>query len=141
MKVSVLIQGKGDIIRIGETEPISAAVKLLHDKRIGAVLVENAASEIVGILSERDLVRGMSLHGADLHDVAVAELMTTQLIRCAPDDSINQAMAKMTDRRIRHLPVFDGEDLVGLVSIGDLVKFRIDEIQTESDALRAYINS
>lgn len=141
MKVSVLIQGKGDIIRIGEAEPVSAAVKLLHEKRIGAVLVENAASEIVGILSERDLVRGMSLHGADLHGVAVAELMTTQLIRCAPDDSINQAMAKMTDRRIRHLPVFDGEDLVGLVSIGDLVKFRIDEIQTESDALRAYINS
>ena len=90
MKVSVLIQGKGDIIRIGEAEPVSAAVKLLHEKRIGAVLVENAASEIVGILSERDLVRGMSLHGADLHGVAVAELMTTQLIRCAPDDSITR---------------------------------------------------
>jgi CBS domain-containing protein len=76
-----------------------------------------------------------------LHDVAVSELMTTNVIRCSPNDTINEAMAMMTDRRIRHLPVFDGEELVGFISIGDLVKCRIMEVQTEAEALRQYIAS
>ena len=83
----------------------------------------------------------MAPHGADLHDVAVSELMTTNVIRCSPDDTVNEAMAMMTDRRIRHLPVFDGEELVGFISIGDLVKCRIMEVQSEAEALRQYIAS
>ena len=103
--------------------------------------MEGPGGEIAGILSERDIVRGMGQHGADLHDVKVSELMTADLIRCSPDDTVNEAMAMMTDRRIRHLPVFEGEELVGLISIGDLVKCRMMEVQSEAEALRQYINS
>ncbi len=83
----------------------------------------------------------MAPHGADLHDVAVSDLMTTNVIRCSPNDTVNEAMAMMTDRHIRHLPVFDGEELVGFISIGDLVKCRIMEVQSEAEALRQYIAS
>jgi len=83
----------------------------------------------------------MGPHGADLHDVAVSELMTTNIIHCSPDDSVNAAMAMMTDRRIRHLPVFDADQLVGFISIGDLVKCRIVEVQAEAEAMRQYIAS
>jgi CBS domain-containing protein len=105
------------------------------------LLVEDDAGAIAGILSERDIVRGMGPHGADLHDVEVAELMTKDLIRCSAQDSVNEAMAMMTDRRIRHLPVFEDEELVGFISIGDLVKCRIMEVQGEAEALRQYIMS
>ncbi|MFV2033103.1 MAG: CBS domain-containing protein, partial [Gammaproteobacteria bacterium] len=84
---------------------------------------------------------GMGPHGADLHDVRISELMTTNLIKCTKQDTVLQAMAMMTDRRIRHLPVFEGEELVGVISIGDLVKCRISEVQAESEALRQYIAS
>ncbi len=83
----------------------------------------------------------MAPHGADLHDVSVSELMTTNLIRCSSQDSVNEAMAMMTDRHIRHLPIFDGEELVGFISLGDLVKSRISEVQAEADAMRQYIAS
>jgi CBS domain-containing protein len=83
----------------------------------------------------------MGQHGADLHDVAVADLMTRNLIRCSSGDSVNEAMAMMTDRRVRHLPVFDDEQLVGFISIGDLVKCRITEVQAEAEAMREYIAS
>ncbi|MCZ6724433.1 MAG: CBS domain-containing protein [Gammaproteobacteria bacterium] len=108
---------------------------------MGALLVEDDAGKITGIISERDIVGGMGPHGADLHDVPVSELMTTRLIKCAPSDTVLEAMAMMTDRRIRHLPVFDGDDLVGLISVGDLVKYRISEVQAEAEAMRQYIAS
>jgi len=114
---------------------------MLTDNKIGALLVENENGGIAGILSERDIVGGMAPHGADLHDVAVEELMTRDIIRCSPDDTVNKAMAMMTDRRIRHLPVFEGEDLIGFISIGDLVKCRMMEVQAEAEALRQYIAS
>src|SRR5210317_981217 len=121
MKLAELIKGKHkDIIKIGSGSTIDEAAKTIASNRIGALLVEGDGGDIVGILSERDIVRGMSQHGADLHDVKVSELMTSDLVRCSPDDSVNEAMAMMTDRRIRHLPVFEDESLVGLISIGDL---------------------
>ena len=142
MKLAELLRGKsGEVFKVRTDQSIAEAATLMAEKRIGALLVEDDAGQIVGILSERDIVRGMGPHGADLHDVAVAELMTRNLVRAAPEDTINQAMAKMTDRRFRHLPVFDGDALVGFVSIGDLVKYRMMEVQAESEALRAYITS
>ncbi len=142
MKLAELLQGKsGEIYKIGVDQKIAEAATRLSQHKIGALLVEDAAGKIVGILSERDIVRGMGPHGADLHDVAVSELMTRDLIRCAPDDTVNKAMAMMTDRRIRHLPVFDGDELVGFLSIGDLVKCRIMEVQAEAEAMRQYIAS
>jgi CBS domain-containing protein len=142
MKLAELIKGRHkDIIKIGANGTIAEAANTIASNRIGALLVEGPGGEIAGILSERDIVRGMSQHGADLHDVKVSELMTADLIRCSPDDSVNEAMAMMTDRRIRHLPVFEGEELVGLISIGDLVKCRMMEVQSEAEALRQYILS
>ena len=142
MKLADLLRGKGpEVHRIGSHNSIAEAAVLLTENRIGALLVEDEDGKIVGILSERDIVRGMGPHGADLHDVEVAELMTQNLVRCSPSDSVNEAMAMMTDRRIRHLPVFDGEELVGFISIGDLVKCRINEVQAEAEAMRAYIAS
>jgi CBS domain-containing protein len=142
MKLAELIKSKEkEIVKITQDSKIAAAASTMTEAKIGALLVEDGAGKIVGILSERDIVRGMGPHGADLHDVEVSELMTRNLIRCSPDDTVNEAMAMMTDRRIRHLPVFDGEELVGFISIGDLVKCRIMEVQTEAEALRQYILS
>ncbi len=142
MKLAELLQGKsGEIHKIGVDQNIADAATMLTQHKIGALLVEDAGGKIVGILSERDIVRGMGPHGADLHDVAVSELMTRDVIRCALDDTVNKAMAMMTDRRIRHLPVYDGDQLVGFLSIGDLVKSRIMEVQAEAEAMRQYIAS
>jgi len=142
MKLAELIKGKqSDIVKISASSKIADAANTMTSNKIGALLVEDGAGGIAGILSERDIVRGMGPHGADLHDVEVAELMTKDLIRCSSQDSVNEAMAMMTDRRIRHLPVFDGDELVGFISIGDLVKCRIIEVQSEAEALRQYIMS
>jgi len=142
MKLAELIKGKQkEIVKIEVNSKIATAASTMTEAKIGALLVEDDAGEIVGILSERDIVRGMGPHGADLHDVEVSELMTRNLIRCSPNDTVNEAMAMMTDRRIRHLPVFEGEELVGFISIGDLVKCRIMEVQGEAEALRQYILS
>ncbi len=142
MKLSELIRGKGhEIVKIRADRNIADAAIALTENKIGALLVEDQNSKIVGILSERDIVGGMAPHGADLHDVEVSELMTPDLIHCSPNDTVNQAMAMMTDRRIRHLPVFEGDELVGFISIGDLVKCRIMEVQSEAEALRQYIAS
>ena len=142
MKLRELVRGKQkDIVKIKVDSKIAAAAETMTQNKIGALLVEDDAGAIAGILSERDIVRGMGPHGADLHDVQVSELMTRNLIRCSVDDTVNEAMAMMTDRHIRHLPVFDGEELSGFISIGDLVKCRIMEIQGEAEALRQYILS
>jgi CBS domain-containing protein len=142
MKLVELIKAKQkDIIQIGVDRTIAEAVNTITQHKIGALLVDDGAGTIVGILSERDIVRGMSQHGANLQDVKVSELMTSDLIRCAPGDTVNEAMAMMTDRHIRHLPVFEGEQLVGFISIGDLVKCRMMEVQSEAEALLQYIHS
>jgi CBS domain-containing protein len=142
MKLAELIRGKShEVVKIRDNRSIAEAATALTENKIGALLVENDDDAIVGILSERDIVGGMGPHGADLHDVAVSELMTADIIRCSANDTVNKAMAMMTDRRIRHLPVFDDEVLVGFISIGDLVKCRIMEVQSEAEALRQYIAS
>ena len=142
MKLAQLISANPrDIVKIREDSTIAAAADTITAEKIGAILVEDSSGAIVGILSERDIVRGMGPHGADLHDVLVSELMTRDLIRCAPGDTVNEAMAMMTERHIRHLPVFDGDNLVGLISIRDLMKCRIMEVQSEAEALRQYILS
>ena len=142
MKLAELLKAKQkEIAKISQDSTIAEAANTFADRKIGALLVNDQDSAIVGILSERDIVRGMSQHGTSLHDLKVSDLMTTNLIRCAPGDTVNEAMAMMTDRRIRHLPVFDDEQLVGFISIGDLVKCRMMEVQSEAEALRQYINS
>ena len=142
MKLSEVLSTKGsEVYRLKSDNSIAEAATKLTEKKIGALLVEDNDGKIVGILSERDIVGGMGPHGADLHDVPISELMTTNLIKCTSQDTVLQAMAMMTDRRVRHLPVFDGDDLIGVISLGDLVKCRISEVQSEADALRQYIAS
>ena len=142
MKLSEVLSTKGnEVYRLKTDNSIAEAATKLTEKKIGALLVEDNDGKIVGILSERDIVGGMGPHGADLHDVPISELMTTNLIKCTSQDTVLQAMAMMTDRRVRHLPVFDGDDLIGVISLGDLVKCRISEVQSEAEALRQYIAS
>ncbi|MCH8104660.1 MAG: CBS domain-containing protein [Proteobacteria bacterium] len=142
MKLSEVLSTKGNkVYRLKTDNSIAEAATKLTEKKIGALLVEDNDGLIVGILSERDIVGGMGPHGADLHDVPISELMTTNLIKCTSQDTVLQAMAMMTDRRVRHLPVFDGDDLIGVISLGDLVKCRISEVQSEAEALRQYIAS
>jgi len=135
------VKGNSEVFKIEMNTCIGDAAAMLTENKIGSLLVVNGNDNIVGILSERDIVSGMIPHGADLHDVPVSELMTSDLIRCAPDDTVLKAMAMMTDLRIRHLPVFEGDDLLGIISLGDLVKCRITEVQAEAEAMRQYINS
>ena len=140
MKLADLLKARNqDLIKIRAQDCIADAAKVLSANKIGALLVEDDSGKIVGILSERDIVGGMGPHGADLHDVAVSELMTADLIHCSPNDSVNKAMELMTERHIRHLPVFENDELLGLISIGDLVKWRIMEVQAEAEAMRQYI--
>jgi len=142
MKLAELLRGKNqDIVKIKASQNIAEAAAVLTEQKIGALLVEDESGGIAGILSERDIVGGMAPHGADLHDVAVEELMTRNVIRCSPEDTVHEAMAMMTDRRIRHLPVIENDQLVGFISIGDLVKYRIMEVQSEAEAMRSYIAS
>ena len=142
MILADLLRGKRHaLIEIKAKDCIADAATALTENKIGALLVQDDSGKVVGILSERDIVGGMGPHGADLHDVAVSELMTADIIKCAPEDTVLEAMAMMTDRRIRHLPVFDGDDLIGFISIGDLVKCRISEVQAEAEAMRQYIAS
>lgn len=135
------IKGTKTILKVRVDDSIAQAATMLTENKVGALLVEDEAGEIVGIISERDIVGGMGKHGADLKDVRVSELMTADLIRCNPSDTVLQAMAMMTDRHFRHLPVFDENQLVGFISIGDLVKCRIAEVQLEAEAMRQYIAS
>ena len=140
MKVSALLDQKGRTVHTTTVDVAAAdAAKMLVECRIGALLVVDDQGQAVGILSERDIVAGMASRGGDLTDVSVGDLMTTKLIKCAPGDSVSQLMAKMTERRVRHLPVYDGDQLMGIVSIGDAVKSRIEEIEAEATALREYI--
>ena len=135
------IKGDSEVFKIEMNTRIADAATMLTENKIGSLLVVNGNGSIVGILSERDIVSGMIPHGADLHDVPVSELMTSDLVRCTPDDTVLKAMAMMTDLHIRHLPVFEGDDLLGIISLGDLVKCRITEVQAEAEAMRQYINS
>lgn len=142
MILASILRGKGNqIFKLKANDSIAVAARKLTENKIGALLVEDDNGNIVGILSERDIVGGMGLHGADLHDVHASELMTHELIKCSPQDSVLEAMAMMNDRRVRHLPVFEDDHLVGLISVGDLVKCRISEVQAEAEAMREYISS
>lgn len=141
MYVSDILKKKGEsVITLGATEPVSVAVALLAENRIGAVLVIDDRSDIAGILSERDVVRGMHVHGESAFAKPVGELMTAEVVTCEPKDPVAAIMGMMTAQRFRHVPVIQDGNLVGMISIGDVVKSRIEEAQSEVEALRHYIS-
>lgn len=142
MYVDTILRKKGDTVIAVEPDClVSKAAQTLHEKRIGAALVRDKDGDIVGVISERDIVRGVAVNQETCLRMTVKELMTRPVITCAPTDSIDRIMELMTERRIRHLPVVDGDELVGIISIGDVVKQRISEIERESQALRQYITA
>jgi CBS domain-containing protein len=142
MKVQTILSAKGGRVEtIGPDRQIALAALKLRDARIGALVVSTHGREVKGIISERDIVRGIAERGAAALDLAVRNLMTPKVITCSPDDSVTHLMELMTSRRIRHVPVVtaDGE-LCGIVSIGDVVKNRLEELELEATVLRdAYI--
>lgn len=139
MLVSQILKAKGDLVfTVGPAETISAACALLHSRRVGAMVVLDA-DRVVGIVSERDLVRALAKEGATALDKPVSAFMTHDVIFAAPGETVDSLLGRMTDRRVRHLPVCVEERLVGIISIGDLVKWKISEVEAEADGLKAYI--
>lgn len=132
------IAGSGEVISVTGDQPVRDVVALLSERRIGAVPVMEGDA-VAGIFSERDVVYGLAREGEALLSRPVAHVMTAPAITVTPAESVIGALSLMTRRRIRHLPVVDHGALVGFVSIGDLVKHRIDRIERESEAMRAYI--
>ena len=140
MKVSDILGAKGNTVTTIRPEaPISTVVRRLKLEGIGALVVSEDAVQVVGIISERDIVRALAEVGADILEKRVLDLMTSPVKTCRLDANIKDIMAVMTRSRIRHLPVVEDGRLVGIVSIGDVVKQRISEIEHESAALRQYI--
>lgn len=139
MKVSDLLKGKGSAIKsIAPKASIRELADKLRIEGVGALVVCASEHQLDGIVSERDVVRGYAAHGAGIGDLTVADLMTRSVITCTPDEPIAKVARIMTERRIRHLPVRDGDKLVGVISIGDVLKSRIDEVQLEANVLRDY---
>ncbi|WP_119718834.1 CBS domain-containing protein [Cognatilysobacter tabacisoli] len=139
--VRQLLEAKApEIFAIGPDAPVIDAIRLMADKRIGAVLVMEGG-RLAGILSERDYARKIVLQGRSSSDTAVREIMTAQVVTVRPEDTADRCMQLVTDRRIRHLPVVVDGHVVGVVSIGDLVKAVIEDQQVELDQLQRYIAS
>lgn len=140
MQISHLIAGRtsGDVIACDTGASVREVIALLAARRIGALPVMEAG-KVVGIFSERDVIYRMADTGAACLDQPVSEVMTAPPITVTPQTKVIEALALMTRRRIRHLPVLEGEVLCGFISIGDLVKSRIDEVETEAAAMRDYI--
>jgi CBS domain-containing protein len=135
----ILVQKGARVFTVAPEASLADAVDMLATRRIGSVLVVDAGGNIAGIISERDVVRAVSNQGAAAMSLRVAEAMTTEVVVCDPDDSIYQVMAVMTSGRFRHLPVVRHGELYGLVSIGDVVKARLEDARHEAEALKAYI--
>lgn len=137
MKVETILKEKGrDVVTIRPDRDIGTALEKLRAANVGALVVSRDGSTIDGILSERDIVRGLAKAGKAALDASVRDLMTRTVLTCTPDDSITHLMTLMTGKRIRHLPVVQDGVLCGLVSIGDVVKNRLQELEFESDILR-----
>ena len=141
MTIAAVLRGKGtEVETITAGEPLTEVVRKLGEKRIGALPVVEEG-RIVGIISERDVIYCLRDHGAEVLDWQVSRVMTSPAITADPSTEVLSALALMTQRRIRHLPVVEGGAIRGIVSIGDLVKHRMERIEAEAEAMRTYIQS
>jgi len=140
MKVQAMLARKGDqVVTVWPDATIADAIELLREKKIGALVVSDGGAGVQGILSERDVVRALVTHGDGLLQERVSKFMTSTVKTCVPDDHIADVMGQMTESRIRHLPVVEDGRLLGIISIGDVVKNRLDELESETNDLREYI--
>jgi CBS domain-containing protein len=137
MKVAEILKQKGqNVISVRPTESIETLSHRLRLARIGAMVVVGEGGALDGIISERDVIHGIAEHGAHCLELTVADLMTQRVITCTPEDSVTRIAQQMTENRIRHLPVVEGAKLVGVVSVGDVVKNRLEEMSLEASVLR-----
>ena len=142
MRISDLLRQKGDlVVSVKPDQSVIELLDLLAQHKVGALVVSTDGNQLDGIVSERDVVRQLQKYGPDLLSAPVRDIMTAQVHSCPPDTELDELMRVMTDGRFRHVPVLDDGRLVGIISIGDVVKHRIDELQSERDHLTAYINS
>lgn len=140
MTIANIIHGKPHrLISVAPDETLQAATEVLTRERIGALLVLKPNGDIAGIISERDIVRAVGVKGADVLARPVAELMTKDVVCCSLEDTPDQAMALMTERRFRHLPLRQDGKIIAMISIGDVVKLKVEEAEAESQSLREYI--
>jgi CBS domain-containing protein len=140
MNVATILKHKGaEVAWVGPNTTLQEAVHLLDGKRIGATLVLDPSMTILGIVSERDIVKAMAAHGPACLQMPVASVMTTSVKTCRASDTIDQLMSQMTAGRFRHVPVVEDGRLLGIVSIGDVVKLKIAETELEVTAIRDYI--
>ena len=142
MQVKDLLARKGrDVATISQERTVSDALTQLRQRGIGALIVTGATAPLVGIFSERDAVRALAAHGASALTMTVADLMSSQVTTCKEATTIDSLMALMTDKRIRHVPVVEEGVLIGMVSIGDVVKYRVDELENEKRDLIEYVSA
>ena len=142
MQVSKILQNKGSgVYTIAPSATIETAVQRLRDAGIGALVVSGNGKSVDGIVSERDFVHGLADSGADLLRAPVSSVMTRDVMTCRLSDTSRDLLTQMTERRVRHVPVVENGDLCGMISIGDAVKSRLDEVLHEADALREYISA
>ena len=142
MTVKAILSAKGtEVLTIEPTTNLAAAAKLLAERKIGALVVTGPDQRVVGIVSERDIVQELAAHGPAALDLALTEVMTRKVTTCSASDTISSVMERMTAGKFRHLPVLDQGRLAGIVSIGDVVKHRLQEMEREQSALRDYIQT
>jgi CBS domain-containing protein len=140
MTVAAILKHKGyDVASVQPTITIAEVARLLTERRIGAVVVQDGTSQLLGIVSERDIVHGLAANGANVLDMTAGQIMTRALQTASPRTTVPEAMTLMTAGRFRHLPVVEGGVLVGIVSIGDIVKARIMAQEQEVDSLKTYV--
>lgn len=140
MLVKQILKAKaGGVVTIAPTATVREAVELLAARRIGALVVSADGKKAKGILSERDIVRELGQRGSDCLNDKVEAMMTRAIYGCTPDDLADQVLQTMTNRRFRHMPVIEGGEMIGLISIGDVVAARLSELQLEKDALTGMI--
>ncbi len=129
----------GQVYSVAESATLKECAELLEKRKVGAMVILNEAGSLIGVISERDIVRNIAKSGAAALSATVGQAMTRQVLTARPRDTVESAMSRMTDRRIRHLPVLEGGRMIGVVSIGDLVKWRLAEADAEVEAIRSYI--
>ena len=140
MLVSQILKAKGDMVfTASPSETMSAVAAQLHVRKVGAVVVVSEEGQVVGIISERDVVSALAEDGPAALDNTIDCCMTREVIFATPGETVDSLLARMTDRRIRHLPVVRDGRLAGIVSIGDLVKWKISEVEAEAEGLKHYI--
>ena len=140
MRISDVLRGKGTgVVTIGPGETVARLLEMLADHGVGALVVSDDGKTVAGIVSERDVVRHLHSSGADILAGPVSAIMTSAVITCEPKDEVESLAQTMTEQRIRHVPVTTGGELYAIVSIGDVVKHRINTLQSERDQLVGYI--